>query len=170
MLVLFLVPLKTLVQASFASLSIHLSFLLCLTGCISLLLEVSSSSLITVKTVHTPTVVSFVSFFIFPVNNKLCALFKFLHQWLVIEFYMPAPWMAHFSFMNSSWWGGIWLLLSLTVRTSCDQLSTFGRHPLSSDTAKLAMLQGLNGFLLPFDVDLIPVNRVELLWIHMQEQ
>lgn len=169
MLAPFLVPWKMLVQASFVSLSIRLSFLLCLTGCTSLLLEVSSSSLITVKTVHTPTVGSFVSFFVFPVNNKLCALFKFLLQWLVIEFYMPAPWMAHFSFVNSSCWG-IWLLLSFIVRASCDQLSTFGRQPLSSDAAKLAMLQGLNGFLLPFDVDLIPVNRVELLWIHMQQQ
>lgn len=111
----FLVPWKTLTQASFAFLSIRLGFLLCLTGCISLLLEVSSSSLITVKTLHTPAVGSFVSFFVFPVNNNLCALFKFLLQRLVTEFYLPAPWTAHFSLVNSSW-GGIWLLLSFIVR------------------------------------------------------
>lgn len=51
-----------------------------------------------------------------------------------------------------------------------DQLSTVGRRPLSFDAAELAILQVLNVFLLPSDVDLIPVHRVEPLWIHMQWQ
>lgn len=48
-------------------------------------------------------------------------------------------------------------------------MSTVGRNPLSFDAVELAVLQVLNGFLLLFDVDLIPVNRVELLWMHMQQ-
>lgn len=51
-----------------------------------------------------------------------------------------------------------------------NQLSTVGRQPLSFVAAGLAVLQGLNGFLLTSDVELIPVTKVESLWIYMQQQ
>ena len=67
-----------------------------------------------------------------------------------------------FQVMDSSWEGPGFCGQPLLD----NQLSTVGRQPLKFVAAELAVLQGLNGFLLPSDVELIPVTRVEPLWIH----
>lgn len=104
---------------------------------------------------------------LFTANNKLCGTIcfpfsDFLQNFISLNLKCPilAQWTA-----------------AVEVSSFCyhtllegDQLRTVGRNPLSFDAVELAVLQVLNGFLLLFDVDLIPVNRVELLWMHMQQQ
>ena len=76
------------------------------------------------------------------------------------------PWDSPFQVEDSSWEGYGFCCQPLLD----NQLSTVGRQPLYFVAAELAVLQGLNGFLLTSDVELIPVTKMESLWIHMQQQ
>lgn len=105
-----------------------------------LLLEGGSSSLIAVKTLHTPTAVVFVSRHCLPtVNSKLYGTIEvsssvMFHRISCLPF--SASWTAAGNvsgFCYQTLLGG-------------NQLSRVGRQPLNFVAAELAALQGLNGF------------------------